>query len=272
MEKLGSGEFFGETGQKLDMEGFVLTNTVYTHDYVDWHHHENAYFTFILCGSVIEGNKKGKTTLSAGGLLYHNAQESHYNIKPKGETRGMHLEIRAQWLDQMYPTEKIKEGSFEIGCHKTRLLFYKILKEGSSQNDLWALGFQQLVIEAMGAIVQPGGESVFPPSWIKAVTELLQDTYTSPPSLKAIAEIAGVHPVHLSRSFSRYLGCTMAEYVRGIKVERALSKLSAYGNQLGRIAHETGFADQSHMTRCFKEISGATPSFFRKLMAPSPKG
>jgi AraC family transcriptional regulator len=128
MEKLSSGEFFGLTSQKLETGGLILTNTAYTHDYVDWHHHENVYFTFILKGRVIEGNKKGRVNLSAGSLLFHNVQESHYNIKPSGETRGMHLELQNNWISEMYPNTAIKEGSFEITCPKTKILFYKLVR------------------------------------------------------------------------------------------------------------------------------------------------
>ncbi|TKC10547.1 helix-turn-helix transcriptional regulator [Pedobacter polaris] len=266
MEKLNSGEFFGITNQRLDTDGLILTNTAYTHDYVDWHHHENAYFTFILSGKVIEGSKKGKVNLSAGSLLFHNAQESHYNIKPKGNTYGMHLELEPRWMDEIYATVKGKEGSFEVSCHQTKIIFYKILKESRMADDTVELGIQHLVIEAMASLFPEQSGSNFYPSWIKRVTELLQDNYLSKLDLKAIAEVAGVHPVHLSRSFSKYLGCTMAEYIRRLKVERALSQLSAPGTSLSSIAYQFGFADQSHMIRCFKEISGDTPLFFRKLI------
>jgi AraC family transcriptional regulator len=266
MEKLSSGEFFGVTNQKLETGGLILTNTAYTHDYVDWHHHENVYFTFLLKGKVIEGNKKGKLNLSAGSLLFHNAQESHYNIKPPGETRGMHLELQHRWFNEMYPNVDVKEGSFEISCPRTKILFYKLLRESKIADDLTAPGIQNLVMEAVSPLFSGTGESLFRPSWIDKVGELLQDNYLCPPDLKAIAAVAGVHPVHLSRSFTKYFGCTIAEYIRLLKVERAFSQLSLKGSSLSTIAYSCGFADHSHMVRCFKAFSGNTPLFFKRLL------
>jgi AraC family transcriptional regulator len=266
MEKLHSGEFFGRTDQKLDSGGLILTNTAYTHDYVDWHHHENAYFTFIITGKVIEGNKKGRINLAAGHLLYHNAQESHYNIKPKGETRGMHVELHAHWMEDNYSAFQVKEGSFQVTHPKTKLLFYKLLKESQMGDDLTTLGVQHLVIEAMDSLHLIHTDSIFRPSWINQVIELLQDNYRCTPDLKTIAAVVGVHAVHLSRSFSKYFGCTMAEYIRQLKVDRALSQLGNTNISLGELAYQSGFADQSHMIRCFKEHSDGTPSFYRKLI------
>lgn len=266
MEKLSSGEFFGVTDQKLETGGLILTNTAYTHEFVDWHHHENVYFTFILKGKVIEGNKKGKVNLTAGSLLFHNAQESHYNIKPKGETRGMHLELQNSWINEMYPNQEVREGSFEVACPRTKILFYKLLRESTIEDDLTRLGIQNLVITATDLLFAGTKESKFRPSWVDQVGELLQDHYLNPPKLKEMATVLGIHPVHLSRSFTKYFGCTMAEYIRLLKVERAFAQLSIKGNSLSTIAHQCGFADQSHMIRCFKAFNGDTPLFFKKLI------
>jgi len=266
MEKLSSGEFFGLTSHKLETGGLILTDTAYTHEYVDWHYHENVYFTFILSGKVIEGNKKGKVNLSAGSLLFHNAQESHYNIKPRGETRGMHIELQQRWISEMFPHADVKEGSFELLCPKMKILFYQLLRESKIADDLTTLGVQNLVIEATNPFFSGSRESGFRPSWVDKVGDLLQDNYFCPPNLKEIAIVAGVHPVHLSRSFTKYFGCTIAEYIRLLKVERAFSMLAVKGNSLSTVAHCCGFADQSHMIRCFKTLSGNTPLFFRRLI------
>ena len=87
MINLTTGQFYGHTNELLQLEGLTLTDTEYTHDYVDWHYHENAYFTFILDGLVLEGNKKETYHCSTGSLLFHNWQESHYISKPPGFTR-----------------------------------------------------------------------------------------------------------------------------------------------------------------------------------------
>ena len=58
MNTLQTGQFYGVTNETTTHGGLTLTDTEYTHEHVDWHYHQNAYFTFILDGRVIEANKK----------------------------------------------------------------------------------------------------------------------------------------------------------------------------------------------------------------------
>jgi len=98
MNYLKTGVFYGNTINTLALEGITITDTEYTHSRVDWHYHENTYFTFLLEGKLIEINKKETYLCSPGTLLYHNCQEPHYNIKPEGYSKGFHVEINNSWL------------------------------------------------------------------------------------------------------------------------------------------------------------------------------
>lgn len=98
---LTTGQFFGDTNRTIRLEGLTLTDTVYTHRFVDWHYHENAYFTFILQGGVLEGNRSGVYECPAGSLLYHNWQDPHYNRKNEDFTRGMQIELDKGWIETM---------------------------------------------------------------------------------------------------------------------------------------------------------------------------
>jgi hypothetical protein len=48
MNYLRTGQFFGQTDQTIVTDGLTITDTQYTVEYVDWHYHENPYFTFIV--------------------------------------------------------------------------------------------------------------------------------------------------------------------------------------------------------------------------------
>ncbi|MEI7488702.1 MAG: hypothetical protein WCJ72_15095 [Chryseobacterium sp.] len=135
MNTLRNGQFFGQTNETLDFDGLIITDTEYTHPYVDWHYHENAYFTFLLQGNVIEGNKKEIYDCSAGTLLYHHWEDPHYNIKPDGFTRGFHIEIPREWFESLNVSKDNIEGSFNIKNPELKLSMYKIFKE-SKINDI----------------------------------------------------------------------------------------------------------------------------------------
>ena len=48
MKHLQTGQFHGQTNRTIALEGITLTDTEYTLDKVDWHYHENAYFTYLM--------------------------------------------------------------------------------------------------------------------------------------------------------------------------------------------------------------------------------
>ena len=55
MNRSERGFFYGDTTEKIRLEGVTLTDTIYgQHGRVDWHFHEDDYFTFLLVGGVRE--------------------------------------------------------------------------------------------------------------------------------------------------------------------------------------------------------------------------
>jgi AraC family transcriptional regulator len=113
-----------------------------------------------------------------------------------------------------------------------------------------------------------------PPLWLERTTALLQDEYARSLSLSDVSTAAGVHPAHLSRVFRRFHGCTIGEYLRKVRVEEACRQLVSSDATVADIALRLGFADQSHLCRTIKRITGTTPTRYRQLIRvrkPDPK-
>ena len=74
----------------------------------------------------------------------------------------------------------------------------------------------------------------------------------------------GVHPVTLARAFRRTFGCTIGEYLRRLRIERAAEQLATGTQPLAEIALAAGFADQSHFSNVFRRRVGMSPSAYRR--------
>ena len=96
---------------------------------------------------------------------------------------------------------------------------------------------------------------------VKVAQEFLEAHYADNISLEQLASIVGLSPFYLNRVFSRTLGMPPHAYFTQIRVERAKALLPL-GLPLAQVAAETGFVDQSHLTRHFKRIVGVTPGQF----------
>lgn len=99
-------------------------------------------------------------------------------------------------------------------------------------------------------------------STVERARAYLEQHPTQPVTLMEMGAIVGVTPAHLVRSFSRVVGLPPQSYHAQVRLARA-RRLLAEGKPATWVAYECGFADQSHLSRRFKECHGVTPGVFQ---------
>jgi AraC-like DNA-binding protein len=82
--------------------------------------------------------------------------------------------------------------------------------------------------------------------------------------LADLARAACVSRFHFARLFRQSTGQSPMRYVARYRVERAKRLLAEGGRHISDIAVETGFFDQSHLTRVFRRVVGVTPARFAR--------
>jgi AraC-like DNA-binding protein len=104
---------------------------------------------------------------------------------------------------------------------------------------------------------------------LQRAREYLHAHFADNLTLARVARAAGVHPVYLGQIFRQEFGETLGEYLTRIRVRAAAAMLANSDLPLSAIAIDLGFYDQSHFTRVFRQLTGATPGMFRSKYAPS---
>jgi AraC-like DNA-binding protein len=105
------------------------------------------------------------------------------------------------------------------------------------------------------------------PVWVKELKAIIQDQIDMQLSfdLKKISNDLELNPSYLSREFSKYFeDMNFGEYIRKKRIDKAMELIKNSNHSLTEIAYLTGFSDQSHFTRIFKQHTGKSPSSFRK--------
>jgi AraC family transcriptional regulator len=69
-----------------------------------------------------------------------------------------------------------------------------------------------------------------------------------------LAALAGRSPYHFSRVFSRSVGISPHRYVVHLRLQRAVELIRDGRSSLAEIAAQTGFADQSHLSRWVRRV------------------
>lgn len=259
MNKLKKGEFYGTHYKKLASEKMVLTDTEYTHNKVDWHYHENPYFTYLLQGKLFESNKKDAYYLEPGSLIFHNWQDAHYNTKPPEFTRGFHIELNTSWfLDYDIQTEDF-EGNINLKSPLIKSLISKVFVESKINDAYSQLSIDATLIDLFNSVKDINHKISKRPSWAIKLKELLFEEDIDC-SLKHLSACIGIHPTHLSREFRRHFGTSLGHYIRLIKLNKAFHLIASNRYSMTEICYTCGFYDQSHFITNFKRMYNTTPT------------
>jgi len=153
LKYLQTGNFFGRINTSTHLENIILSDVVHSADRSDWHYHENAFFSFILKGRVLEENMKEQFRCSAGTLLFQHWQEPHYNICLQNHTKTFYVEIKKPWLEKHLLNNDQLQGSRHVDDPEVKLLFHNLYKESKISYSGTALGIQSTLIQRPQAIV-----------------------------------------------------------------------------------------------------------------------
>jgi AraC-like DNA-binding protein len=69
----------------------------------------------------------------------------------------------------------------------------------------------------------------------------------------------------LARAYRRHYHRSVGEELRRLRVDAVRAKIASGDFSLAAAAAESGFADQSHMSRVFRRLAGMSPGEFREL-------
>jgi AraC-like DNA-binding protein len=119
-------------------------------------------------------------------------------------------------------------------------------------------------LQSIVPIPQPrGGLS---PAAMRRVREYIEAHLNDSMELAELSAIAGLSVFHFARQFKQTTGVTPHFYLVRRRVERAKELLTRTELSLSDIAFAAGFADQSHLTRHFRQLAGITPGQFRRSL------
>ncbi len=261
------GKYYGNLNSEIEFDGVLLTRYDYHIDSTPWHYHENPYFMFVLHGNMIDTNKKNQNLLTPGGLMFTNWQEAHYGSKHSDAAGGFHLEIESSWLKKYDITLKAIEGSLHLENPTIKSLMTKIYLETKINDTESKASIEFLILQVFDRMknfqINANRKN---PSWVHKTRELILDSENYH-SLSSLSKELDIHPVHLSREFHKYFGSTFGQYVRQLKLNKAIVLIAAQKHTMTEVCYKCGFYDQSHFIASFKSIYNMPPSHLLRLIS-----
>jgi len=247
--------FLGTTSGQLTTESFKVSVVDYTQKVSeDWHWHEKIHISSIIRGGNLESRKDQEIQVVPSKILVYQQGEIHRNRFTVHPSKNINIEFEENFFnhDICFSNLTLDENS--------TIDFFRIyleiqLNDRSSQQSIGQI-LQSLFWKDN---YENKGE------WIQKLKELLNDRWDEFPSLNDLSKELNVHPITISKYFAKENGMTLSEYMRKIKVRRAVGFLMNSSSSLAEIAFTCGFSDQSHMSRLIKNYTGYTPGTIRTL-------
>jgi AraC family transcriptional regulator len=229
------------------------------------HSHSHPYFSILLYGSYRETYRAGVRECGPATAVLHPPGEVHADHFLEAGGRIFRFEISDRESD-LYFTREIWETA-ELRNGRVRCLAARLYRESCNPDRFSPLAGEALALEIISEATRHGlaRDNCGTPTWLAQASELLHETLPENLTVQRIADVVGVHPVHLARVFRRRYGCSIGEYARNWKVELASRELATSTSPIAEVAALAGFADQSHLCRTFKTVSGLTPREFRAI-------
>lgn len=261
MQLLPTATYLGNNLTSRHTNGIWTSLTTYSQETlpnVSLHAHENPHITMLLAGATLEKRQQSECYRQAGEAVFFHAGEPHQNSKTVLGSRNFNIEFTADFFEAYELTE-------DCICHAVSknplaatafLRTYRQLLHDDNAGD-------SITMAVLGLLIGRENGSNQRPRWVGQISDLLHDRWNEPVSLRELSLETGTHPVTISKYFSRYFGCTLSEYVRKLRVMNSIALIKNTPYKLTRIAHESGFTDQAHFTRAFKQITGFLPKEYR---------
>lgn len=140
---------------------------------------------------------------------------------------------------------------------------FAALTNGAGQSPMHR---EELLLQLLAATMcgkdEPGDQGV--PAAVRYARELIDDDPSAPLMLADLAQASGLSRFQVLRAFAKATGLTPHAYLIQRRVQLA-RRLILRGMPLAQVAADSGFADQSHMTRLFLRQYGISPGMYADI-------
>lgn len=206
---------------------------------LNWHQHAAPYLAIVLSGTYEETGDQGRLQPSAGDVILHRPFERHGNLFP--------TVVQVANVPLSIP----QSLRWTCGRAADPLALYRTLVEDGG--DAPPSGF----MENKGSTPPCDEIDAFAARLLTGGREDLVD----------LCEEYGASARSLRRWFLRRFGVTAARFRARKRARQAWTAVVTSATPLAAIAADLGFADQAHMCRSVRHLTGHPPSHWRDHLA-----
>ena len=260
------------------MTGLELLHATYVQQTFPRHAHD-GFAVGVIEQGALGFYYRGENVVADAGAI---------NLANPGEVHTGHAQADSGWTYRMFymPAETLQAAADELAQRPADFPFFEkgVIQDQPLARKIHALhraletdGLSRLEKDSRfldmltDLIGRHADAPPAPPRQINAAREIYRardyigTCFGEDVSLRGLSDTACLSPFHFAREFKKETGLPPHAYLIQTRVKKAREMIAA-GKQIAQAACETGFTDQSHLTRHFKRITGVTPGQYRKIV------
>jgi AraC-like DNA-binding protein len=201
------------------------------------HVHRRAYAAVVLSGRYEEAGDSGRHRVQAGDVVLHEAFEAHLDRFPMSGAVVLNISMPAACA--------FRSG---VGRIQDPDAIVRLAEKGDSEAAVVLLRSTEM------------SQHDFQDWPDELAMSLAHDASVS---LADWGESKGISPWTLSRGFAKVFGISPSAFRARARTRQAWRAIRLDETPLSAVAAHCGFADQSHMTRSVKRMTGRSPGAWR---------
>lgn len=263
VRNLQPGQWYGTVERAAHVGGINLSIVRHPHARrIEMHEHALAYFALLVAGQYSETLDGATVRYEPFSIAFHPAKIVHWD-EMGDDTTLFAIELGDDWQARIGAHFDTSAWRLELQYGETVWLAVRLLNL-FLDGEVDELEIDAIVSEMLGVALRMVDRDRPQRAWVHEVKALLRAEFAEHVSLESLAQRVGVHPASLARGFRLDEGTTVGDYVMRLRIQHACRIMSDTSTSLADIAAACGFADQSHLTRTFKSITGLPPGLFRE--------
>ncbi len=224
-----------------------------------------------------EGRRANGTSWRGGlCLLPGNSEQTYYW---SGHATVLHIGLNADLMAEVAgemgagdPTRVRLRERFNFRDPLVENIGYVLLNEiragtgGSFYADSLATSLTSHLVKNYSSLAQPRDIHIgrgLSTRQLQQVRDYIHDHLSGRLTLGELAACAGLSQTYFIRAFKQSTGLTPGQYIIQQRVEWARQLLIDSEMSIAEVAQVVGFADQSHLARCFRRLLGISPRQIR---------
>src|SRR5512140_3735747 len=256
---LNIGQFFGNVSKRWAADSVVVNRLVHTQPRsLPSHAHQAGFVSLMLHGEYRETAGLSHFGYQPFSCVYHPPGMDHRDEVGQSGVTLLTLEFKPELFEAMdfaaVNLRPIIDLSGRRPAWELMELYQHIFSNAANDLDV-----ESRAVALAFSIVKSSGRAPRILRSLQRAREYVHAHFAENLTLAQVACAAGVHPVYLGQIFRQEFGETLGEYLNRIRVRAAAGMLANSGLPLSAVALDLGFYDQSHFTRVFRQLTGATP-------------